>query len=818
MRRRSPELLLSPIYTHIIVVEGAMFKRATAGLIVLGFLVCGLWAYFWSKPLNTGRGFFVAYPVIQPMHSVCNLSGFWTSYVGVSEAWQRESKGLENSQDLSSLSSVLEPRKILLPSDEGFVVAAKRFRIQGEWGAKRIALTIEGFWGQAEIYLNGADVAHKVGVIEGRGTQYLLIEPARFLFDQENVLIIHITGSAETDNQVFGGWHRKQGMVTGQLILEALPEGSLSWQNMRVACREDVQEIVVEVDVGFVSRWASGGISVNDDLSDWWLEGELVLGRTIEAKGRVPVSRRNGDGGGNQSGVGDQEGGSGQDGGDRQRVLLTLQAPQIVMWSPEKPVIYELMLFLKDHQGVVDSLQIPLGFAEPGVADDGGWTLNGEPMMVQGVALTRDQAAVLQSANAVERFLLSQKEQGVNVIYFIDYISEHWVCVADQVGIGVWCELPVVQRVSERLPSDRDLESVFLFGHRHPSLLAWTVLKGGETGTDDTNIYLEAAARLAAPCPTYEISYRIPGVDPGQVDTRQVDTGQVDTRQVDTGQVDTRQRDFRTLVVTGGVLKGAWGEIAAATDADIQEAVADADSQEAVSAKDVVGAIAMERGRDSQVLETVAAPICFAFLLFVEVTNLRKREMSYTYLMTVTRLKRWADAVAWLRFMTFAGGMAVASALCIHAFLRIPLRANLWLAYPWDFLGQLQGMPIALLWLSLGLVFILLRLLQLGLASPGFRHSPDPLRMVCWLEQRCNWRFIAALGWVWAGWGGILWVAFVIYCAPVLVSLPTRWKVYRRMQVRKGFMWILPAGMAVGVIVFVVVHMRALVYFWRVFI
>ncbi|MDR2736572.1 MAG: hypothetical protein LBB49_03300, partial [Gracilibacteraceae bacterium] len=676
-----------------------MFKRATAGLIVLSLLVCGIWIYFWHKPPGTGKGYFVSYPVRQPLHAVCDLSGLWTSYASVSEAWQRESRKPGDAQGLlPSLSFVLEPRQILLPSDEGFAVAAKSFQIQSEWSAKRVALTIGGIRGRAEVYLNGADAAHQIGVVEGAGTYSLSIESARFLYGQENILIIHMTQSAAMDKQIWGGRHEQLG-VTGALLLEALPEGSLSRHGMSAEYRAETQEIVLAVEVSCAQEQAG----VGDVPGECWLEGELIRGRTVEAKGNVPVRR--------------------EGGGMCVSLPLTLQGQQIEMWSPEKPVLYDLTLFLKNSQGVVDSLQMPLGFARPGLARDGGWVLNGEAMAVRGVALTQEQAAVLQSANAIESYLGIQKEQGFNVVYLIDYINEYWLDAADLTGIGLWCELPVAMTASDKLPGDQDLEAMLSLGRRHPSLLAWTVLKGGETG-NGTSEYLDAAARLAVPRLTYDIAYRASAAASGG------------------------RQDFRTLVVTANSLTGPWGEITAAADEDIRAAAAN--SEEAVNPGQPQSLDLESRTTDHEprpwTWEKVAAPLCFVFLLFVEAANLRVRELSYTYLMTEKHLKRWTDAVGWMRFMTFMGGMAVAAALCLHAFLLIPGRGNPWLAYPWGFVERAQSMPLVLLWLTLGLVFVGMRLLQLGLASPGFRHSPDALKMVCWIEQRCNWRWIAALG------------------------------------------------------------------------
>jgi len=658
------------------------------------------------------------------------------------------------------------PRHILLPSDERFEVAAKDFKIQGAWSAQRVALTVGGVWGQAEIYLNGVEELHKIGTVKGDGTaQSLVVEPARFNFDGDNVLFIRMGPSSWQNQQVFGAWRGGGGSITGPLKLEVQPEVSFSWETMSVAYLADLEKIVLEMDVECPDGEAQ-------DL--WRMTGEFMRGDTVAARGEAQVQA---------------------DRGSRQRVIMEIQAPEIELWSLEDPVLYNLCVRVGHEQGSVDSLLMPLGFSQPGMTEEGCWTLNGDVVTVKGVSLSAEEAAVLRSANEVDAYLTDMKEQGINVIYFMDSVDEYWLSAADRVGIGAWCELPVGLTASKDLPEEGDVAALLRMGQRHPSLLAWTVLKGGEPGRGERWDYLEMAADLAAPKAAYEIAYRAEDASLSAGLSSSRGSGRSSSRSSSrnlntdsTGTSGAGVPEGHTLVASEKGLEGLWGEIAAAPMAE------------------------------SPVwpFEIIPAALCFGFLLFLEVMNLRTRGLPYTYLMTGTRLKRWADSACWMRWFTFVGGMGTLAGFCVHILLQIPMAASPWLGYPWDFLARVQGMPPYLLWVTLTVFFMVLRILQLGLAAPGFAHTPDPLKLACWLEQKCGWRWIAALGWVFVCFGGPLWLAMVLYIGLPLVWLPMRMKVYRRIDADMRFLWILPGGVAAVLLVLGVWYGKEVLYVWRI--
>ena len=97
---------------------------------------------------------------------------------------------------------------------------------------------------------------------------------------------------------------------------------------------------------------------------------------------------------------------------------LTLTPESIRLWSPEDPYLYTVETGVLANGQLLDYTEIPYGFREASFDPDYGFTLNGQPVKLQGVCLHHDQGALgaVEDETAIGRQLDLLKDMGVNAV------------------------------------------------------------------------------------------------------------------------------------------------------------------------------------------------------------------------------------------------------------------------------------------------------------------------------------------------------------------------------------------------------------------
>ncbi|WP_158655114.1 glycoside hydrolase family 2 TIM barrel-domain containing protein [Flavivirga eckloniae] len=123
------------------------------------------------------------------------------------------------------------------------------------------------------------------------------------------------------------------------------------------------------------------------------------------------------------------------------------------LWSPESPYLYKLQLQLLDEaQHVLDEKRQHIGFRWVQVDADKGFFLNGKPIKLIGVNRHQDYEGY---GNAVPMDLQKKdiqliKDMGANVLRNAHYPqSRELYDMCDKLGILVWSEIPVVNKVTD---------------------------------------------------------------------------------------------------------------------------------------------------------------------------------------------------------------------------------------------------------------------------------------------------------------------------------------------------------------------------------
>lgn len=186
------------------------------------------------------------------------------------------------------------------------------------------------------------------------------------------------------------------------------------------------------------------------------------------------------------------------------------------LWSPEEPYLYHLKIVLKNSKGtILDSKSTNIAFRWVSVSPDKGFFLNGKPYKMIGVNRHQDYEGC---GNAVPMHLQENdihliKNMGANVIRFAHYPqSRELYKLCDELGILVWSEIPVVNKVTntpeffetsllmqkEHLKQYYNFPSVVMFGYMNEIFLRMQFDKNAsdESRTDMKRYSYELAKQL----------------------------------------------------------------------------------------------------------------------------------------------------------------------------------------------------------------------------------------------------------------------------------------------------------------------------------
>ena len=180
-------------------------------------------------------------------------------------------------------------------------------------------------------------------------------------------------------------------------------------------------------------------------------------------------------------------------------VDFTFPATAISLWSPEKPMLYDMEIQCGD-----DKLTDRIGFRTIGVNGD-KILLNSKPIFLRGISIHEENP--LRGGRAWSeddaRLLLGwAKELGCNFVRLAHYPhNEHMARVADEMGIMVWEEIPVYWTIQWTNPATLDLArqqlgEMILRDDNRASVVVWSV--ANETPVSDARTkFLKALVDFA---------------------------------------------------------------------------------------------------------------------------------------------------------------------------------------------------------------------------------------------------------------------------------------------------------------------------------
>lgn len=705
-----------------------MFNRRFLFFIILWVMTLGvLW---WGVQSSEGVSLYSAQSGISSTRFTQNLNGDWNRFSSLRQAWTTES---ERSQGKNNQSFLTKGSSLSLPSSARFSVVTKRFQVPGEWSSRIMLLTFNGVQGHANVYLNGTSNSQKIGEFEGSGgTNELEILPKAFRYGEDNILLIEFTGSREQRNTLFGSPWPKSGYIKGDIRLDAVVETTILSPQVNVNWLETAAQITVTTDLlhrGFTQD------------GPWTVYGVISDGSAGLAEQTIIVYP--------------------EESADRQPATLTFTLPNARRWTMEDPYLYQLHLTVTNSKGDIDDLSLPLGLRTISF-ENGQWNLNHQPISISGEALTPEQEYQLRNSGELESWLISERQNGKNLIYFSgQFPDEIWLQAADRVGIGVWAELPVELVPAKRLPQPDVFRKVISEKALHPSIWAWTVGKGLGSG-ELVQKYYQLAEKEVQPSLAFALGL-VPALPTGL-------------------------SEEQSIFMEGRAIKGTWGEVSVGTSSILNVRWAK---------------------------ERIFAGTWAILMTFLVWMNIRSVTWRYKEIGEKKPKRRLRNAWLWSGLLVFARICMVAG-LITSGLFRIPIHENPWLSHLWPGIQLLQTQSPWLIWAMITGFIIFIRILQIGVVVPRLPDTPHEIGLIYWLERRYRWVVFVAIGWALLPWGIPYYAVALGYIVPVFLFTPIRiHDIHRIGGHYRPFLWV-PGIIIVSLFVCALFYLEDWFFLWDV--
>ena len=704
-----------------------MFNRRLVFFIALLALIFGTLWWWWRSPV--GESLQAGQSGLSSTRFTQNLNGSWDQFSSLRQAWITESERAKGKNNQSFLTG---GRTLTLPSSERLAVVTKRFRIPGEWSSRTMLLTFDGVQGHANVYLNGIAGEQKVGEFEGSGGADELEIPAKaFRYGEDNILVVELAGSTEQRAMLFGSAWPKSGRILGEVRIEAVVETTLTPPQVDVTWDGTTAQVIVKTDLVHHDFLQEGPWTVYGVLSDGSV-GVAEQTLTVQSLGNT----------------------------DPQAVRLSFTIPNAQRWTIQAPFLYQLHLTVTNNRGDLDDLTLPLGLRSIALAS-GKWILNDQVISIKGEALTPQQEYRLRHDGQVKSWLTSERQKGINLIYFIGQIpDELWIQAADQVGMGIWAELPVELIPSNRLPRPDVFREIVAEKMYHPSLWAWTVGKGLDTDVL-TQKYFQQSAKEIQPNLAFAMNITtatLPGLSVEQ-----------------------------SLYVQGNKIQGAWGQVTVAAPLD---------------------------SGVRWVKEPIVTGYWALWMIFLAWMNIKSVTWRYKEIGEKKPRRRLRHAWFWDGLFVIAREGMLAG-LITSGIYRIPISFSPWFAHLWPGIELVQAQSPWRIWIMLGALFMLIRLIQVGVVAPHLPDAPPALGLVHWLERRYRWAVFIAIGWAMSSWGVSLWIPILTYQLMVLLFFPIRIRDIHRIGGRYRLFLCVPGIISSVLLVWIIFHYADWIFLWH---
>jgi beta-galactosidase len=338
---------------------------------------------------------------------------------------------------------------------------------------KRYFLRFEAASLVADVYLNG----RLLGEHRGGFGAFCFEITTNLTVSGTNLLAVRVSNKGEADIaplsgdfSVYGGLYRPVHLIeTAAENFTPTDHGSpgVAWLQTKVTKQEAVMDVTAQI---------SNGTRRN--------QSRTLVATVLDAKGK-PVARRE----------------------EKITLAPNVTAPYVLrvtvphphLWNGRQdPYLYRAVIELRSTNGVVDSVEQPLGLRFYSVDPDKGFFLNGRPYALHGVNKHQDRynAGWAVSDADLDEDISLIKEIGATVVRCAHYQhSDYFYSLCDKAGILVWAEIPQVNEIRDtpqfEETSRNQLEDLIRQNVNHPSIFVWSLFNEIRNGRPDPHRELQ---------------------------------------------------------------------------------------------------------------------------------------------------------------------------------------------------------------------------------------------------------------------------------------------------------------------------------------
>ena len=161
---------------------------------------------------------------------------------------------------------------------------------------------------------------------------------------------------------------------------------------------------------------------------------------------------------------------------------VSVYVPDARLWSMDEPNLYTVTARLQRNNETCDEIHVNVGVRSYTVTPDGGFSINGVPTPLRGVARHQDLLYKGSALTAEDHYHDAQiiKELGANTIRLAHYQhSQDFYDACDKLGFAVWSEIPFISVFKSGRDAHehcrRELTELIVQNYNHPSVLFWGI-------------------------------------------------------------------------------------------------------------------------------------------------------------------------------------------------------------------------------------------------------------------------------------------------------------------------------------------------------
>jgi beta-galactosidase len=341
----------------------------------------------------------------------------------------------------------------------------KEFKTPPEFTGKRVTLTFDGVYMNADVFVNGNKVTSQP---YGYTTFSCDITDALASTGNANVVAVRVDNSVQPNSR----WYTGSGIYRHTWITATAPvhvADSGTYVTTPLATAERAR-IDVRTTVANETN-ARAEATVEQQLLD---EAGNAVAKTDPTSLALPQPNK--------------------DEPARREIVQSLDLAQPRRWSVDSPTLYTVRTMVRVNNEITDTYNTPIGIRSIDYDVEKGFLLNGQPTKMKGVCLHHDGGAVGAAVpiEIWERRLKLLKDMGCNAIRashnppapeFLDLCDRMGFLVMDE-AFDEWKSRKGQLRGSyATLFNDwwkKDLTAMLLRDRNHPSIVIWSV--GNEIG------------------------------------------------------------------------------------------------------------------------------------------------------------------------------------------------------------------------------------------------------------------------------------------------------------------------------------------------